>query len=192
MTLSWLVGFTGLAALYALLATSLGLALARRAGWVHSWRSAPFWLSTLFFVFLTQHPFPDPLRLDCPVASAVPQLRPFLFWNSGVTLYRTGAGVAEWLGNKTIMATAMNFVVCAVIGATLTRHTSRIPRALMFGSALTIAVEMTQLTGLWGLYPCAYRQFNVDDIMLNFLGVIFGFVILRAITLMRKGTDRHE
>lgn len=186
MTLSWLIGYTGLAALYALLATSLGLALARSVGWVNSWRSAPFWLSTFFFVFLTQHPFPDPLRLNCPVASATPQLQPFLFWNSGVTLYRAGAGIAEWLGNKTIVATAMNFVLCAVIGATLTCHTSRTLRAIIFGLALTITVEMTQLTGLWGLYPCAYRQFNVDDLLLNFLGVFFGFVILRMMNTNAK------
>jgi hypothetical protein len=191
VTLSWLASFTGLAALYALLTTAVGLTLARRVGWVNNWRSAPFWLSTFFFIFLTQHPFPDPLRLDCPVDSATPQLRPFLFWTSIVTLHQTGAGVTEWLGNKTIMATTMNFAVCAVIGATLARHTSHILRAAMFGAVLTISVEMTQLTGLWRLYPCAYRQFNVDDLLLNFLGVVAGFSLLRAIWFKEPGTDQR-
>lgn len=192
MTLSWLIGFTGLAALYALLVTLIGFALAQRAGWVNSWRSVPFWLFTFFFIFLTQHPFPNPLSLDCPVASASPQLQPLFFWNTVVTLYQNEAEFSKWLRNKTIMATAMNFVVCAVIGAALTRHTSHVSRAITFGLALTIAVEFTQLTGLWGFYPCAYRQFNVDDLLLNFLGVVAGFTSLQAIRYKVMGTEQHR
>ena len=73
----------------------------------------------------------------------------------------------------------MNFVTCVVIGLTLARHTSRLRAALCFGAGLTLSVELTQLTGLWGLYPCAYRQFNVDDLMLNALGVVVGVLLAR-------------
>lgn len=44
---------------------------------------------------------------------------------------------------------------------------------------LTMAVELTQLTGLRGLYACAYRQFNVDDLILNALGAAVGLLVGR-------------
>lgn len=153
MTLSWLVEFVGLALLYALVITLVGLSLAQRTGWVNSWRLAPLLLVTLFFVFLTQHPFPVPHELKCPMPSADPQLRPFNFWDTVVTLYQRKTGAINWLANKTIVATAINFLICAVIGATMARHTHRILSAAMFGITLTIAVEITQLTGFWGIYP---------------------------------------
>lgn len=37
--------------------------------------------------------------------------------------------------------------------------------------------ELTQLSGLYGIYPRAYRLFDVDDLMINTLGGILGFFI---------------
>jgi glycopeptide antibiotics resistance protein len=44
---------------------------------------------------------------------------------------------------------------------------------------------VAQLTGIWGLYPCAYRQFNVDDLMLNAIGVVVGFLMARGLVRTR-------
>lgn len=178
---SWVVGFAGLAMLYAAAAVLALLLAARLAGRFPGWRAVPLMFTTLVFVFLTQHPFPDPGTLDCPVASAVPQLRPFEFWATFVRLADRGAGPAAWLGNRTVAATVMNFVVCAGIGLALARHTGRLAVAAAFGIGLTLAVELTQLTGLWGIYPCPWRQFNVDDLILNALGVVAGFLLARSL-----------
>ncbi len=92
-----------------------------------------------------------------------------------IDLHQAGAGLLGLLSNRTILATLMNFLICAIIGATLSRHVDRQWIASLFGLGLSLGIEMTQLTGIWGLYPCAYRQFNVDDLLMNGLGVSFGF-----------------
>ena len=42
---------------------------------------------------------------------------------------------------------------------------------------LTLFFELTQLSGLYGIYPRPYRLFDVDDLFLNTLGGIIGYVI---------------
>nr|WP_247651311.1 VanZ family protein [Roseovarius autotrophicus] len=149
------------------------------------WRAAPLLWVTFFFVFLTQHPFPDLQTLDCPVPSATPQLKLFRFWDTVAVLREQDRTLIGWLGNRTIAATLMNFLICLFIGLALSRHVRRFLIAMLFGATLSLTVELTQLTGIWGLYPCAYRQFNVDDLFMNVLGIIAGFVIGRGI-LTRK------
>jgi glycopeptide antibiotics resistance protein len=58
-----------------------------------------------------------------------------------------------------------------------------------------LAVELTQLTGIWGLYPCPYRQFDVDDLILNTTGVVIGFAlarVLRSFGSVRSGAGDDE
>jgi glycopeptide antibiotics resistance protein len=38
---------------------------------------------------------------------------------------------------------------------------------------------VAQLTGLFGLYPCAWRTFEVDDLILNIGGLMAGFALMR-------------
>ena len=45
---------------------------------------------------------------------------------------------------------------------------------LSFGVSLFF--EMIQATGIFGVLPCPYRLFDVDDLMLNTLGALIGFV----------------
>lgn len=187
MTVGWFVHFFGLAFVYAAIATVLILGLARLWRGPVAWRAVPLVLATAFFVFLTQHPFPDPGQMECPVPSAAPQLRLFDYRDTVLLLLDRGAGVMGWLGNKMIAATAMNFVICAAIGTALAMHATRVRTAVLFGAALTLSVELSQLTGVWGIFPCAYRQFNVDDLVLNVLGVVTGFAVARRV---RIGTQR--
>lgn len=43
--------------------------------------------------------------------------------------------------------------------------------------ATTLGFELLQFTGLLGLYPCAYRLFDVDDLLLNTGGGLVGFAV---------------
>ncbi|GAA4365366.1 VanZ family protein [Paeniglutamicibacter cryotolerans] len=49
--------------------------------------------------------------------------------------------------------------------------------ALALGALATVAIEMTQYTGVWGLFGCAYRFADVDDLMANFIGALIGAVL---------------
>lgn len=57
-----------------------------------------------------------------------------------------------------------------------------------FGTALpamfltSLLIETTQLTGIWGIYPCAYRLFDVDDLITNTLGGILGYAMGSIVT----------
>lgn len=42
------------------------------------------------------------------------------------------------------------------------------------GLAVSVLIETTQLTGDWFLYPCAYRVFDVDDMLTNTGGAFLG------------------
>lgn len=42
---------------------------------------------------------------------------------------------------------------------------------------LSLFFELTQLSGLYGIYPRPYRLFDVDDLMINTLGGVAGFVM---------------
>ena len=46
---------------------------------------------------------------------------------------------------------------------------------------LTLFFELTQLSGLYGIYPRPYRLFDVDDLFLNTLGGIIGYAITLVI-----------
>lgn len=46
----------------------------------------------------------------------------------------------------------------------------------------SLLIETTQLTGIWGIYPCAYRLFDVDDLITNTLGGILGYAMGSIVT----------
>lgn len=51
------------------------------------------------------------------------------------------------------------------------------PKTLCFTFLLTLFFELTQLSGLYGIYPRPYRLFDIDDLFLNTLGGIIGYGI---------------
>lgn len=57
-------------------------------------------------------------------------------------------------------------------------------RAFFMGFALTLFYEVTQVTGIYGIYNCPYRIFDVDDLMLNSVGSLVGFLIAPIILLL--------
>ena len=133
----------------------------------------------LFFVFLALHPFPDPSGLDCTAGGPPPRLRPFAFLGAFRLLWQRGAPPGDWMHNLTVASSVMNFALCAVIGAVLARHRGGFGRALVFAVLFSGGIETAQVTGLFGLYPCAWRQFDVDDLILNIAGIAAGFLALR-------------
>ena len=50
-------------------------------------------------------------------------------------------------------------------------------RTVLSGFAASLLIETTQGTGLWGLYDCAYRVADVDDLIANTLGAAVGALL---------------
>ncbi|MET0734386.1 MAG: VanZ family protein [Microbacterium sp.] len=49
------------------------------------------------------------------------------------------------------------------------------------GLGLSLVMELTQLTGVWGLSPCAYRVFGLDDLLAGALGAALGSILSLAL-----------
>ena len=54
---------------------------------------------------------------------------------------------------------------------------------------LSLFFELTQLTGLYFIYPRSYRLFDVDDLILNTLGGIIGYLIAKPIIKIIPSLD---
>ncbi|MFD2116577.1 VanZ family protein [Paenibacillus yanchengensis] len=69
-------------------------------------------------------------------------------------------------------------------------------RALLIVFSTTLFYEITQATAFYGYYACPYRIFDVDDLMLNTAGGIFGFfaapVVLAFFPSRAKVADKAK
>lgn len=55
-------------------------------------------------------------------------------------------------------------------------------RTLLLSFTLSLFFELTQLSGLYGIYPRPYRLFDVDDLLLNTSGGLLGFYLQPMVT----------
>jgi glycopeptide antibiotics resistance protein len=81
----------------------------------------------------------------------------------------------ELLRNQAFLQVVLNvllFVPLGVLVRVITHRGAVVATAL--GFAVSLLIEVTQLTGVWGVYPCAYRLFDVDDLLTNTLGALIG------------------
>ena len=61
------------------------------------------------------------------------------------------------------------------------------------GFALSSFIELSQLTGNWGLAGFTYRTFDVDDIVNNTAGAVFGAACIWAVrTIQKRRTAKHD
>lgn len=67
------------------------------------------------------------------------------------------------------------FVPLGFIAKTLLKL--KLPIAFLLALTCTCLIETAQLTGLFGMYPFAFRTFDVDDIICNTLGGSIGWML---------------
>lgn len=61
------------------------------------------------------------------------------------------------------------------------------------GFALSSFIELSQLTGNWGLADFTYRTFDVDDIVNNTAGAVLGAACIWAVrTIQKRRTAKHD
>lgn len=113
----------------------------------------------------TQYPLPDDPELYCATHHKLPQLNLWAFIPQILS------------GSLTdILQLVMNVLFFLPMGFMLYRWARwRWWVAFPFAFGCSVFIETTQLTGVWGFYPCAYRQFDVDDMLTNTLGAVLGF-----------------
>jgi hypothetical protein len=101
----------------------------------------------------------------------------------------------ELLRNRAFLQVVLNVVLFLPFGPFVRMITHRgVVVATGLGLAVSLLIEVTQLTGVWGVYPCAYRLFDVDDLLTNTLGAFTGAVVSYPYAARRRrrtGTARR-
>ena len=64
-----------------------------------------------------------------------------------------------------------------------------LPTAFVAGLGTSVFIELTQLTGLWGIYDCAYRVFDVDDMLTNTVGAVIGSIVALIVPKQHRGLE---
>ncbi|MFD0958734.1 VanZ family protein [Paenibacillus chungangensis] len=84
----------------------------------------------------------------------------------------------QLLKERSFLQVLFNMVLTIPLGIYLRYYFRCSFRATLFLSlGVSLFFELTQVTGLYGIYTCPYRLFDVDDLMLNTTGGIIGFLI---------------
>lgn len=128
-------------------------------------------LYALGIVCFTLYPLPEGSKGPGITYGISPNLIPFHFL----------ADIAKD-GLKAVFQVAFNvafFVPLGFIAGRLFRM--RMVSALCLAFGVSLAVETAQLTGLFGIYPYAYRCFDVDDLLCNTVGGVLGWFAAQAL-----------
>lgn len=143
------------------------------------------WLAALIYFWAiwtyTLLPLPDPGAIRCVGAITDPM--------SVVRDLQTAFASASPLRHSAFLQLAFNVLLFIPLGVFVRVLAGRgFVVALLSGFGLSLLVETTQLTGVWGLYPCAYRFFDVGDLMTNTTGAVLGCVLALVVPRALRGS----
>ena len=169
-----------------------GAVLALRTAIVYSF---VFYLLTSFFLTLLPLPDPSTLTHNAPVYLKLfhevdewKQQTGFVFGDSST--YQIA------LKNRVLWEMIFNVALLFPFGVYLHYYFRRsFFQTLLLSFLYSLFFEVTQLTGVYHLYPYSYRTFDVDDLFFNTLGGVLGFIMtpLFAFALpSRKALDEES
>lgn len=150
----------------------------RRAGHLTAGQLV-LWGAALVYFFAiwtyTLLPLPDPSSMRC----AGSNLNLFeLVDDIRGAAQRAGGSPRAFLSDSAFLQLALNVLLFLPLGFFVRVLARRgILVAFAAGLGISLIVEFTQLTGVWGVYPCAYRVFDVDDLLTNTIGAVIGSIL---------------
>lgn len=119
---------------------------------------------------------------------ATPQTRP-LATLDGVPAPHSGGDLVSLLGYDGVQQVLLNVLLFVPLGAFAVHlFGRRTAGVVLLGFAVSLFVETTQYTGIWYLYPCPYRLFDVDDLLANTTGALVGRL---CVPLLRVLPGQH-
>lgn len=156
----------------------------RRRGGLSLGRSLLWAAALVYFLAIwtyTLLPLPDPDAIRCVGTNLDPLAL--------VDDVRTAVGRSDnpWF-DPLALQLLLNVLLFVPLGFFLRVLGGRgILTALLVGLGLSAFIETTQLTGVWGLYPCAYRVFDVDDMLTNTTGAVVGSILSLVVPRRHRG-----
>ncbi|QDS33960.1 VanZ family protein [Brevibacillus brevis] len=176
----------------------------RKDGFFSWWRlilSSSFLFYLLCALFLVLLPLPD-TRDTCSMQTentVYYSLVPFTF--VGDILKETSivwsqpSSYIQLVKERAFLQATFNFLLLLPFGVYLRYFFQKREywkRALGLGFALSLFFEITQLSGIYGIYNCPYRLFDVDDLILNSSGALFGFLVAPIVLALFPSTKSIE
>ena len=99
----------------------------------------------------------------------------------------TGGSPVSLLLGTTFLQVELNVVLFVPLGMLVRFMAHRgVVAATLTGLATSLLIEATQATGVWGVYPCAYRIADVDDVLTNAAGALLGAVLSYPYVVRRR------
>ena len=142
--------------------------LYRRDGWLRLTAVFAIYASVLYgagLVCFTLYPLPTGDSGPGITYGIPPVLDPFAF----VPAIAQG-------GVRAVLQLLFNVVLFVPLIANMLLKLKLVP-TLALSFAITCLIETAQLTGLFGMYPYAFRTFDVDDLVCNTLGGVLGWAL---------------
>ncbi len=153
-----------------------------------------FLLYLLCALYLVILPLPDTRHTCSGTVSSFNQWVPFQFVRD--FLRETGlqwsnpATYLKVFGERAFLQVAFNVLLLVPLGVFLRYYfRRRILRTTVTTFLVSLFFEVTQGTGLYGIYDCPYRLFDVDDLMLNTLGGLIGYAVAPWLTAFMPKSD---
>lgn len=179
---------------FLLFAVSFPLALAflvyshyRRYGIFKGW---PALLTTATFLYLcaiiafTLFPLPAVDDQFCSLGEDIERWRliPFASFGGAVAVYQH-AGLAAMLVSTSFLELFFNVLLLMPLGILLAyRYKKSFAFTAAAGLGVSLLIEFTQGTAVYGIYGCPYRVAEVDDLITNTTGAVLGYLLGRALT----------
>jgi glycopeptide antibiotics resistance protein len=90
-----------------------------------------------------------------------------------------GGGMVGLLHDAAFLQVALNVALFVPLGFFVRAILRRgVVATTLLGFGISALIEVTQVTGVWGLYPCPYRVFDVDDLLVNTSGALLGALLM--------------
>ena len=158
-----------------------------RYGSIHKFRTLIIYSFILYMIviyFLVILPLPNIGDVTKP--NKIMNLIPFSFVddfiNKSSLILNDPSTYLTALSSSSFYVAAFNILMTIPFGMYLRYYFKcSFKKVLLFSFCLSLFFELTQLSGLYFIYPYPYRLFDVDDLILNTLGGILGYFIMGII-----------
>lgn len=142
------------------------------------------WLAVCVYgsalVVYTFVPLPSDGAAWCAEHAARANTNPFQFVDD-IRRKTAGMSLTQSARSPVVLQVVFNVVLFVPFGAILRRYFGRgVVFTTVAGLLTSLAIESLQYTGLLGIYPCAIRVADVDDVITNTLGALIGALLAPA------------
>lgn len=171
----------------------------RKYGAIPYFKSACFYSLILYLIcayFLVVLPLPS-IESVAKMNGPTTQLTLFRFIKDiAISTSKSAGGIStivNFLKQPTVYTVIFNIFLTLPYGVYLRYFfKKKWYQVLIHTFLLSLFFEITQLTGLYGIYPRAYRLFDVDDLLINTIGGMLGYAITPLLTMFLPTRDELE